>query len=109
MRRANCTIRGAFAVEEIIPNEPADATFAPGLLKFGWLNRLKNSERNSRLVGSRNGNIFERARSVFQNLGPTMKFLGALPKPVPSPMTGGGAKTLVLKNLLTVRDCNGTF
>ena len=90
-------MRGALTVLEMTPNEEAAERFDPGLAKFVWLNRLKNSARNCSFAGSLITKSFDRAKSVFQNPGPVMKFLGELPKPVPSPITGAGANTFVLK------------
>ena len=45
-------MRGPTVVVVITPNVLGDATFEAGLLNCGWLNALKNSERNSRYACS---------------------------------------------------------
>src|SRR5579863_5451665 len=95
--KANCRMRGELTVLEMIPKDERVERFDPGFAKFGWLNRLKASTRSSSLIGSRIGNALATERSVFQNPGPVKKFLGEFPKYVPFPITGGGAKAVVLK------------
>jgi hypothetical protein len=71
--------------------------------KLGWLNRLKNSARSSRVLFSRGHDIeiaFETATSKFTWPGPSAIPVGLLPNvvPIPSaPTMGGVVKQGVLK------------
>src|SRR5581483_1631857 len=98
--RANCINRGLFTVSEITPKVEGESTSEAGVKNCGWLNRLKNSARNSRSVRSRNpsGKCLNTEKSVFTKRGPYSGARFALPS-VPG---CASTKQLVSKNFCTV-------
>src|SRR6266404_6526383 len=95
--------RGFTTVLVTCPKDP-EVNSVSGISNCGWLNRLKKSARNSKLVDSasfRNGNVLSTERSVLTCPGPWMMPTGLLPKPVPSPTVGELVKQFVSKYLLS--------
>src|SRR5215472_2785 len=122
-------MRGLLLVEMIRPKLPAlrtcpvvgsifppDATKAfrllMGLAKLGWLNRLKNSVRNSKACDSDIGKDFAKEKSRLTCRGPRRQFLPTSPMSKPGALavaappelgmpwpfrTTGRAKTVGLK------------
>src|SRR5262245_18960363 len=94
---ANCIRRGLLLVETMRPKSPG-ATINPvllkvvaevlrlliGLARFTWLNKLKNSMRNSAVFDSLSGKRFVNAMSTFLCPGPRSTLRPTLPKSVPT-------------------------
>src|SRR5208282_6010512 len=102
-------IRGLDTVDEIIPKlglfnvqTPALQVSPPAKSELGFPNlgvlvKLKNSARTCRPLPSVIAKLRWIARSRFSWLGPRKMPTPQLPKPVPSPITGGGANAATLK------------
>src|ERR1700676_3143530 len=59
---------------------PSPLFTTPGLRKFAWLRRLKNSARNSSFIRSpMRAVVFENAKSKFTYPGPRSEFLARVP------------------------------
>ena len=99
--KANWRIRGLLLVETMRPKLPGLRTcpvtrsilppeankalrLLIGFAKFGWLNRLKNSARNSNLRDSARGKSFAMEKSKFTCRGPRKQFRPRLPMSVPA-------------------------
>src|ERR1700719_4141213 len=77
-----------------VPSKPV-----PGGAKYGWLNRLKNSVRNSRPTLSVIGVRLNTAKSKL--LIPGVLSVGSVRDSLPKPHCGGAAKQDVLNHCVT--------